>query len=122
MSVAYGFAAAAPGGGFLRRFPASWRVTVTVLRSGGRDAKGNPLPAYEIQVPDCLIGPRATSDPVDRSDVVSGVAVLYRGVGFTFLSTDRVRVPAGSRMAGEWSVDGSPGEWPFGVEVGLVRA
>ena len=122
MAIAYGFAAAAPDAGFLRRFPKSWRVTVTVLRSGGRDAKGNPLPAYEIQVPDCLLAPRATSDPVDRSEVVAGVAVLYRGDGFTFLPTDRVRVPAGARMAGEWSVDGSPSEWPFGVEVGLVRA
>lgn len=122
MAVVFGFVAPSPGAGFLRRFPRSWRVTVTVFRSGGRDAKGNPLPAYEIQVPDCLIGPRATRDPVDRSDVVTGDAVLYRGTGFTFLPTDRVRVPAGSFMAGEWSVDGSPGEWPFGVEVGLVRA
>ena len=122
MGVAYSLPGPAPGAGFLRRFPKAWRVTVTVLRNGGRDAKGNPLPGYEIEVPDCMIGPRATADPVDRSDVVDGKAVLYRGTGFTFLSTDRVRVPAGARMAGEWSVDGQPSEWPYGVELGLVRA
>ena len=108
--------------GFLRRFPKSWLTSVTVLRGGGRDAKGNPLPTQEIEVTGCLLAPRATADPVDRSDVVSGQAVLYRGPGFTFMSTDRVRVPHGVRMAGEWSVEGRPAEWPYGSEVGLVRA
>jgi len=122
MSMVFGFAAADPGAGLLSRFPKSWRTSVTVVRSGGRDPKGNPLPAYDIAVPDCLVAPRSTADPVDRSDVVDGKAVLYHGGGFTFLSTDRVRVPDGSAMAGEWSVDGRPGEWPYGVEVGLVRA
>ncbi len=110
------------GAGFLRRFPKSWRTSVTVIRSGGRDAKGNLLPSTEIQVAECMIGARSTADPVDRSDVVDNTAVLYRGVGFTFLSTDRIRVPDGARMAGTWSIDGRPAEWPFGVEIGLVRA
>ena len=122
MSIIFGFPGAAPGAGFLSRFPRKWRVDITVIRGGGRDAKGNPLEPYEVPVHDCLIAPRATSDPVDRSDVVDGNAVLYRGHGFTFLSTDRIRVPDGSFMAGEWSIEGRPGEWPFGVEVGLVRA
>ena len=110
--------------GIVSRFPRKWRVDVIVLRSGGRDAKGNPLPATEIPVTDCIVAPRATSDPVDRSDVVDGKTVLYRDPDpdFTFLPTDRVRVPTGARMAGDWSVDGRPGEWPLGVEVGLVRA
>ena len=112
----------APGMNPLGMFPKSWLVTVTVLRGGGRDAKGNPLPTQEIQVSGCLIGSRATADPVDRSDVVDGKAVLYRGPGFRFLAADRIRVPDGAMMAGEWSVDGRPGEWPFGSEVGLVRA
>lgn len=112
----------APGQFPIRRLPKSWLVAVTVLRGGGRDAKGNPLPTTEIAVTGCLIGPRSTADPIDRSDVVDGKAVLYRGPGFRFLSTDRIRVPDGALMAGEWSVDGRPGEWPFGSEVGLVRA
>jgi len=122
MGFSYGLPGAADGAGFLKGFPKSWRVTVTVLRSGGRDAKGNPLPTYEIPVPECLVAPRSTADPVDRSDVTNGAAVLYRGTGFSFLPTDRIRVPQGAPMAGEWSVDGRPSEWPYGVELGLVRA
>ena len=122
MSFAFVTPQASTGQGIVSRFPKSWRVTVLVFRSGGRDAKGNPKPAEEVTVPDCIIAPRATSDPVDRSDVVDATAVLYRDPGFTFLSTDRIRVPSGARMAGDWSVDGRPGEWPEGVEVGLVRA
>ncbi|WP_336715338.1 hypothetical protein [Arthrobacter sp. USHLN218] len=122
MSMVFGAPAAPEGAGLLSRFPRKWRVAVTVIRGGGRDPKGNPLPAYEIPVPNCLVAPRATADPVDRSDVVDGKAVLYHGGGFTFLSTDRIRVPQGAHMAGEWSVEGRPGEWPYGVEVGLVRA
>lgn len=122
MGVAYSLPQPVQGLGFHRMFPKSWRVTVTVLRNGGRDAKGNPRPTYEIQVPDCLVGARATADPVDHSDVVDGKAVLYSGPGFTFLSTDRIRIPDGARMAGDWSVEGQPSEWPYGSEVGLVRA
>ena len=106
--------------GIASRFPKSWRVDVTVLRGGGRDAKGNPLPAQEIAVTDCIIAARATTDPLDHSDVVSSTAVLYRDPGFTFLPADRIRVPDGKRMDGTWSVDGRPGEWPFGWEIGLV--
>ena len=118
----YGNPVAAPISGIIARFPKSWRTDVIVVRSGGRDAKGNPLPSFEIPVPDCIVAPRATSDPVDRSDVVDGKAVLYRDLGFTFRSTDGIRIPEGALMAGTWAVDGSPGEWPFGTEVGLVRA
>jgi len=108
--------------GVVSRFPPSWRTDVVVLRGGGRDAKGNPLPVKEIPVKDCIVGVRATSDPVDRSDVTSSTAVLYRDPGFTFLPADRIRVPAGKRMAGTWSVDGRPGEWPYGWELGLVMS
>jgi hypothetical protein len=106
--------------GIVKRFPKSWRVDVVVLRGGGRDAKGNPLPGQEIAVMDCILAPRATAEATDRADVVSSTAVLYRDPGFTFLPADRIRVPAGQRMAGTWSVDGRPGEWPHGWEIGLV--
>ena len=110
----------APGVSLVKRFPRSWLTSVTVLRGGGKDAKGNPIAPMEILVTGCLIAPRATADPVDRADVVSSTAVLYRDPGFTFLPTDRIRVPVDARMAGTWSVDGRPGEWPYGSEVGLV--
>ena len=107
----------------VRRFPRSWLTSVTVIRGGGRDAKGNPLPTTEITRTGVVIAPRATADPVDRSDVTSSTAVLYDGDGsFIYQSTDRIRVPAGARMAGDWSVDGRPSEWPLGTEIGLVRA
>lgn len=124
MGVAYSFPGDyhAPGKSLVKRFPKSWLTSVTVLRGGGKDAKGNPLPVTEIVVSGCLLAPRATADPLDRSDVVSSTAVLYRDPGFTFMPNDRIRVPVGSRMTGLWSVDGRPGEWPHGSEVGLVAA
>lgn len=104
----------------LSRFPKSWRTDVTVLRGGGRDAKGNPLPVVEIPRPGVLVGARSTAEPLERSDVTDNKAVLYDGdTAFRYLSTDRVRVPSGSRMAGDWSVDGRPSEWPYGSEVAL---
>lgn len=108
----------------VKRFPKSWRTSVIVLRSGGRDVKGNPLPDVEIPKDNCLIAPRMTAEPVDRSDVVVAKPALYRDnePGFSFLSTDRIRVPEGARMSGDWEVDGLPGEWPMGVEVPLVRS
>jgi hypothetical protein len=110
--------------GIVSSFPRPWLTNVTVLRGGGRDPKGNPLPVTEIPVADCIIAARATSEPTDRADLIASTAVLYRDPdpSFSFLPKDRVRVPAGALMAGEWSVDGLPGEWPLGVEVGLVRS
>ncbi|SDK79253.1 hypothetical protein SAMN04487913_103198 [Arthrobacter sp. ok362] len=75
----------------------------------------------------CIIGQRSTADPLDHSDVASSTAVLYRDhdpddLTFRFLPADRIRVPAGKRMAGTWSVDGRPGDWPLGWEVALVVA
>lgn len=121
MGIAYSFPPyTVPGRSLVRRFPKSWRTDVTVLRGGGRDAKGNPLPTREIPVKECIVAPRATAEPLDHSDVVSSTAVLYRDPGFTFLPADRIRVPDGARMAGTWAVEGRPGEWPQGWEIGLV--
>lgn len=109
--------------GIVGSFPPDWLVDVVVLRGGGRDPKSNPLPVEEIDVSDCMIADRATKDPLNNSEVVTATAVLYRDPdpAFQFRPADRVRVPAGSRHAGEWRVDGLPAEWPEGSEVGLVR-
>lgn len=103
-------------------FPPEWFVDVTVLRSEGRDPKGNPTPALEIPATRCAVAPRSTAEPNNRSEVVDSTAVLYRDhePGFVFLPGDRVRISPGDRMAGEWKVEGRPGEWPDGWEVGLV--
>lgn len=105
----------------VERFPARWLVTVTVVRSGGRDARGNPLPAERIPVKDCLVRWRSSTDPLDRTDLTDSSAVLYRRRGFDFRSTDQIEVPAGSLAAGTWSVDGDPKRWPDSVELALTK-
>lgn len=109
--------------GFL---PDDWRTSITVHRGGGRDPKGNPQPTEDHEVSHCLIGPRSTSEPVDRSELVDSTAVLYREAtaapAFVFLATDQLTIPEGHRMAGRWAVDGRPGEWPLGTELALRRA
>lgn len=92
-----------------------------MVRSGGRDNKGNALPDVEIPVPDCLIAARATTDPIDRSDAVDAETVVYHNT-FLFLPTDKIRIPAGARMAGLWKVKGRTKEWPLGNEVGVELA
>lgn len=103
--------------------PDWWKTDVVVVRSGGRDLRGNPLPAQEIPRKRVLVGQRGTNDPVtDLSDTTEDTAVLYDAdTSFRYFSTDRIRVPETARMAGEWSVGGRPGEWPFGTEIQLER-
>ncbi|QYC54930.1 head-to-tail stopper [Arthrobacter phage Popper] len=101
---------------------ADWQVDVVVLRGGGRDTRGNPLPVQEIPRRGVTVCPRSTQDPLDRSDVADSTAVLYdEDTTFHYQPTDRIRVPAGGRMAGDWSVSGLPGEWPMGSEIGLSK-
>lgn len=101
-------------------FPYEWRSDVVVLRGGGRDAKGNPMPVAEIARPGVMLVPRSTTEAVDRADTTVDLAVLHDGdASFSYLSTDRIRVQAGMRMAGTWAVDGRPSEWPYGSEVAL---
>jgi len=104
--------------GIVARFPKSWRTDVTVLRVAGRDPKGNPLPASEIQVPDCLIGPRSTNEPVTGVSLSSSDMSIYRDPDptFQFQAADRIVVPTGALNAGVWSVDGRPMEFPLGTE------
>ena len=103
----------------VRMFPADWLTDVIVLRGGGTDRRGNPLPVVEIEVNNCLIGPRNTAESDNFTMVVSTEMALYRDPDpeFRFHSTDRIRVPDGQRMAEEWAVDGRPLEYPLGVHV-----
>src|SRR5690625_7796417 len=50
------------GMGIVKSFPKDWLTDVIVLRGGGHDPRGNPLPTEEIPLADCLIVPRATSE------------------------------------------------------------
>ncbi|MFK0005475.1 hypothetical protein ACIQTZ_00330 [Paenarthrobacter sp. NPDC090520] len=109
---------------FISSFPEEYLTDVVVLRGGGRDAKGNPVTPEEISVTDCIVAPGSSFSGDNRSAAASSRASLYRDPdpGFSFQNKDRVRVPEGELMAGEWSVDGRPAEWPMGVEVTLVMS
>lgn len=108
----------------VRMFPKSWKTDVVVLRGGGRDKYDNPLPTSEIVREGVLIAPRSTAEMEDFSEVESNRVALYddNADGFRYVSTDRVRVPDGARMAGDWRVVGRTQEWPMGNEVVLERA
>lgn len=104
--------------GLVSGFPEEWRTDVTVLRSGGRDPKGNPLPPAEIVVLNCLIGPRSTGEPVPGANLTSTQMSIYRDPdpAFKFQPGDRIRVPEGALNSGEWSIDGRSKEFPLGTE------
>ena len=100
----------------IERLPDSWKTTATLIRGGGRDPRGNPLPTTEEPVQGGIFAPRSTAEPVDRSDLTDATAVLYMPPGATAKSTDRVRVSGRT-----WAVDGEISVWPLGVEVPLRK-
>ncbi|MGO1562604.1 MAG: hypothetical protein ACTHW7_12345 [Actinomycetaceae bacterium] len=104
------------------RFPAEWLTDVTVLRGGGRDRFGNPLPEEEIPLDGCLAGWGTTTEHTDRTDRTVAQATLYRRRDdFRWRSTDRVRITEDSMLPGTWAIDGEPKIWPTDVEIGLTR-
>lgn len=104
----------------LARFPSSWKTDVTVLRGGGRDPFGNPLPTEEIPVTGCLAAARSTAEPLDRTDLTEARGVLYHD-DFEFQPTDRIRFPETATLRGTWAVAGEPSRWPMGIEVPLRK-
>jgi hypothetical protein len=93
-------------------------VTVTVVRGGSRDEWGKPTPVERIEVPGCVLMPRAADveNQTAWSDSVGNQMLMYQQ-GFPFRSTDRIEVPEGQRMAGAWAILGRPAEWPGGSEI-----
>jgi len=108
---------------FISTFPPEYLTDVVVLRGGGRDKKGNPITPQEIALAACIVAPGSSFEGDNRSAAATSRAALYRDIdpAFSFQPKDRVRIPQGTRMAGEWALDGLPEEWPMGVEVALVR-
>lgn len=105
-----------------QHLPNDWKTDVTVIRGGGLDDNGDPVSSSEFALSGCLLAPESREDPLDRSQIVTGNAVLYCPPGSEeVLSTDRIRTPTSSAMPGEWSVDGTPIRWPFGVQVRLTK-
>ncbi|OMH30650.1 hypothetical protein [Tersicoccus sp. Bi-70] len=107
----------------IERFPPKWLTSVVVVRSGGRDARGNPRPAQRIPVDRCLVRWTGSGDLVDRTDVSTGTAVLYRrrSSSFAFVPTDRIEIPDSALVPGVWAVDGAPKLWPNSVELTLKK-
>ncbi|HEY1177858.1 MAG TPA: hypothetical protein VGF17_17010 [Phytomonospora sp.] len=100
-----------------------WKTDVTVKRSGGRDAKGNPTPATDHTEQDVLVVPSESVEPVQaRSEDPTTSAVAYMRVGADVKSTDRIVVPVSHWMAGTYEVIGDPGPYPLGTVVALRRA
>lgn len=100
-----------------------WKTDVLVKRSGGRDAKGDPIPGTEHTVTDVLVVASESSEPIqDRAEDPSTSAVAYGPVGADVRFTDRIVVPAGHLMAGTYEVVGDPAFYPLGTVVGLRRA
>ncbi len=108
------------------RFPGEWLVSVTVTRSGGTDRKGNPLPATEHTVDDCLVSTQTSAEEaLARSDRPDTTAWLYAPAGADFTSTDTVTVPPSPKRLwpdGVFTVNGRPDVGPLGVRVQLREA
>lgn len=100
-----------------RRFPQDWRVTATLHKSPGRDRNGDPTPAQDIAVEDCLWGPSASADGREFTDAATSRGVLLAPVGTDASSTSAVTVPG----HGTYDVDGEPALWPMGVAITLTR-
>ena len=95
----------------VKRFPKRWRITVIVLRGGGRNTDGTVSPPVEMELPDVLFAPNSTGEPEPHSERATATPALYYDESaFTFVSNDRVRLPNGRVYA----VEGDPEEWPLG--------
>lgn len=113
----------------LAEFPQEWRVGVTVARPPDRDRHGDPVPgtgsthtvADADGAPICLLAPRSTTDPVDRSDLITTNAVLYAPVIADIRRGDELTITGHPLHAGRWRVDGAPQPWPLGLEIAVIR-
>ncbi|QCP08234.1 hypothetical protein FDF08_09765 [Micrococcus luteus] len=95
-------------------------VAIAVYSGGGRDRFGEPLPESRVEIPECLIAPRSTTEPQERSDLDGSRGVIYVQSEHTFHGSDRVEVLTGSHR-GLWEVDGVPTLWPDGWEIPIRR-
>ena len=109
------------------RFP--YGVTVTIVRSSGTDAYGDPVTGTttRIDIPLCAVAPRTSTEPTERGrqGVIVGKTV--------YLPDDAPAVPLFTdqlEIAGVlYNIEGEPGEWvnPLtgwkpGTEVAIKRA
>lgn len=100
---------------------------MTVLRSGGRDEHGDPLPGTEHVIDKVVVAPRAATEISDRGETIVVGLQVFPPFGSDIRATDRVRIDV-PPWAGTFDVVGEPGNWqsPFtgrkaGMEVALTR-
>lgn len=110
-------------GKIVSMFPDYWKTSVTVRRGGGRDDWGNPKPAKDFTVEECLVSWHDSSEPNRMSEVSNDTAYLFRDPdpSFRFQSTDSIVVPESASCPGTWVIDGQPKEEPMGVKLVLKK-
>lgn len=104
-----------PGPAFVRvtagdRRPAHGgiQVTVELIRTGGRDPRGNPLPSQPPVTIQAIVIPGDTSEPTDLDDSTVTKAELLVDGDLLVTSTDQFRFTLPAALAGMWGVDGDP--------------
>lgn len=102
-------------------------VTITVVRGGGSDQHGDPLPSVEHQIAECTVAPRPGAEDNRQGEVIIVGLTLFAPFDADIAATDRVRIE-NPKWAGTYDVVGEPGRWqnPFtnrraGLEVALSR-
>jgi hypothetical protein len=90
---------------------------LTVSRPAGTNRYGDPLPATEHSLDDCVLAPGGSSESTDRADQVTARMTVYAGLRADVLATDRVTLPDGTR----WQVVGEPQRFlsPFTADYGV---
>ncbi|WP_027944032.1 hypothetical protein [Amycolatopsis taiwanensis] len=85
--------------------------TITVSRPAGVNRYGDPLPATEHTIGDCVLAPHGSVEITERSDQVTTHLTVYTRVDADVTATDRVVLADGTR----WQVSGEPQRWrnPF---------
>lgn len=103
-------------------------ISVTVVRSGGRDEHGDPVPGTEHVIDKVVVAPRPGVEDDDKGETVIVGLQLFAPFEADILPTDRVRIDLPA-WAGTYDVVGDPGRWqsPFthrkpGMVVSLTRA
>lgn len=108
------------------------RHTVDVLRPGGSDPDGDPLPGQVLELAGVLLAPRGESSEDDaRGEQVTAGLTAYCPPDADVRATDRLRVRSGP-YRGAWDVVGEPAAWGWtsprrrltrpGVVVALTRS
>lgn len=90
---------------------------LTISRPAGTNRYGDPLPATEHSLDDCVLAPGGSSETTDRADQVTARMTVYTGLDADVVATDRVVLPDGSR----WAVTGDPEHYrsPFAAGAGV---